>query len=448
MIMRRRNKDFPSLLHWVLPLMLAVVAVGILLSGRVLSQNFEDLTRGPMVDSRVTDWLQRVVSVVIIGICLERLYAWFAGGRKGGSPVLAGAYIVYWLGTVGSPALFSAHPHLQHDYFYSLLIGTTAALSQPDELRRVVEWVRTSLLVFLVASAALIVLDPVLVLDASYDQGLLPGLARYGGLAPHPVAMGIFCEVFLLSLWAFPFGRRWLNVAAWGLGLASLFFAQSKASWIGFIVCTMVMLAVRNVPGMWRRMSDPKEREYGIVVCTVGVLGIAAVTGVLLFSDIGVKVANFTSSEEGSQLMTLTGRDRIWEIAREEWHANPVFGYGPGLWDDAYRDSIQMPNATSAHNQFYDTLSRSGAVGATALIAYALVLLVLAISTARATGGLSLAFFLAIALRSVSEIPLMIFGYGMELFAHLLLIITIAAAVRHQPEPVVRRARASLAHPA
>lgn len=448
MTMNTRHKEFPSLLHWVLPAMLAVVAVTILLSGRVLSQNFEDLARGPMVIHPIAEWMQRLVSVMLIGICLERLFAWFAGGRKGGSPVLAVAYVLYWLGTVASPALFGAHPNLQHDYFYSLLLGTTAALAQPEDLRRVVEWVRTSLLVFLVASALFVAIDPAMVLDASYTQGVLPGVPRYGGLAPHPVAMGIFSEIFLLSLWAFPFKRRWLNATGWGIGLASLFFAQSKTSWVAFLLCALAMFAVRKLPGVWRRMGDPRNKDYGIVACILAMLGIAALAGVLLFGDLGDKFAEFSATQQGTQLLSMTGRDRIWEIATEEWHANPVFGYGPGLWDDAFRASIQMPNATSAHNQFFDTLARSGSVGATALVAYTLVLLVLALSTARATGGLSLAFFIAIALRSVSEIPLMIFGYGMELFAHLLLIITLAAAVRREREPARRTARASIGHPA
>jgi len=428
--------------------MLTVVAVTILLSGRVLSQNFEDLGRGPMFIHPVAEWLQRIVTVMLIAICVERLSAWFVGGRKGGSPVLAVTFIVFWLGTVGSPALFGAHPQLQHDYFYSLLLGTTAALAQPGQLTRVIEWVRTSLLVFLVASALLVLAAPEMVLDASYTQGVLPGVPRYGGLAPHPVAMGIFSEIFLLCLWAFPFRRRWLNAAGWGIGLASLFFAQSKTSWVSFLVCVLAMFAVRTLPGIWRRMTDPKQQDYGIVVCTVAILGVAAVAGVLLFADLWDRLAEFTSTQQGAQLISMTGRDRLWQIAAEEWHANPVFGYGAGLWDDAFRASIQMPNATSAHNQFYDTLARSGAVGATALVIYALVLFGLAASTARATRGLSLALFIAIALRSVSEVPLMIFGYGMELFSHLLLIITLAAAVGREREPAVRAARASFGKPA
>ncbi len=112
----------------------------------------------------------------------------------------------------------------------------------------------------------------------------------------------------------------------------------------------------------------------------------------------------------------------------DEWRANPLFGYGPDLWNEAYRTSINMPNATNAHNQFLDTLARSGIVGAAGLVLYALTLLVLSVRYARSTQGLSLALFLALALRSVSEVPLILFGYGTEIFAHLLLIITLASA--------------------
>jgi O-antigen ligase len=445
---RASNNEFPSFLHWVLPAMLAVGAVTVLFSGRVLSLNYEDLAQSSANVRPIAEWMQRVVSVLLIAICAQRLLAWVAGGGKTGSPLLAGAFIVFWLGTVASPAVFGAHPELEHDYFYSLLIGTTAALATPDELRRVLQWVRTSLLVFLLVSAALVFLRPALVLDLTYGQGLLPGVPRFGGLATHPVAMGIFSEIFLLTVWASPFGRRWLNVLAWIVGLAALFFAQSKTSWASFMVCAATMFAVRSLPGLWRRMNDPKEREYGIVMCLVGMVGVAAVLGVLVFGNLGEKLVQFTSTEEGVQLMSLTGRDRIWEVAKEEWQAHPVFGYGPSLFDEQYRESIQMPNATSGHNQFYDTVARSGAVGATALVMYALVLLAFAIGTARATGGLGLALFIAIALRCFTEVPLMVFGYGMELFAHLFLLMTLAAAVRRQPAPVVRPARATMGTPA
>jgi hypothetical protein len=67
-------------------------------------------------------------------------------------------------------------------------------------------------------------------------------------------------------------------------------------------------------------------------------------------------------------------------------------------------------------------------VGATALVLYGIVLLVLSVAYAKRTGGFSLALFIALALRSVSEVPLLLFGYGTELFTHMLLLITLASA--------------------
>jgi hypothetical protein len=67
-------------------------------------------------------------------------------------------------------------------------------------------------------------------------------------------------------------------------------------------------------------------------------------------------------------------------------------------------------------------------VGAAALVFYALVLLVLSIRYARASGGLTLALFVALALRSISEVPLLLFGYGPELVTHVLLLMTLATA--------------------
>jgi O-antigen ligase len=226
-----------------------------------------------------------------------------------------------------------------------------------------------------------------------------------------------------------------------------LFMAQSKTAWVAFLLCAICMIAVRHGPGMWRRLGDPREGAFGIVVCLAGMLLAIGLLGVVLFADLGAQVTDFSETAQGAQLISMTGRDQIWAVALEEWHQNPVFGYGPSLWDDAFRQSIAMPNATSAHNQFLDTLARSGTVGAVGLVIYAVVLLVMSLRYARATGGLSLALFVSLALLSISEVPLILLGYGTELFAHLLLVITLASAAagrvpapRTQARPAYRTA--------
>ena len=416
-------------LSWVMPIMLALAAVDVLLSGRDLSMAFAQLA-GLMDFARhpAMPWIQRAVSIVLLLICAERIANHFAQRQPMPSVALAWAYVIYWLGTVAAPSLLGAHRQISHEYSYALLIGFAALLVTTQEIGPIIDRARDALFVLMLASLVLVPAWPSLVLDESYTQGLMPGVPRLGGLAPHPVALGMLAQTALLLLWARPYQRKWFNVIAWAVGLGVLFFAQSKTSWIAFLLCSITMLAVRRGPSAWRRMGDPREGHFGILVCGIAILAIMAVCGLAVFSDVLGDASGFLDSDQGAQLMTMTGRDQIWAVAFEEWHAHPWFGYGPGLFDDEFRLAVGMPQATSGHNQFIDTLARSGAIGAAALVIYAAVLLVLSIRHTRRTGGLSAALFIALALRSVSEVPLMLFGYGIEFFVHLLLVVTIAAA--------------------
>lgn len=415
--------------HWVLPVMLLLGAVDVLLSQRNLSMMFAELA-GLMdsVRSPLMPWIQRGVSLLLVLICAQRIAAHFAQHRQLPSAPLAAAFIAFWAGTVAAPALLGAHREISHEFVYTLFIGFAGLLVTTQDIGRIIDRARDTLFVLMFASVCWVVIQPTLVLDSSYTQGLLPGVPRLGGFAPHPVALGMLAQTALLLLWARPYRSRWLNLPAWAVGLGVLFFAQSKTAWIGFVLCAIVMIAVRHGASMWKRIADPREGTFGILLCLgVMVLGVALLA-VVLVADIGSDVTSFLDTREGAQLMTLTGRDQIWAIAWEEWNAHKWFGYGPSLFGDEFRMAIAMPNATNAHNQFMDTLARSGSVGALTLVAYAGTLLALSLRYARRTGGLSLALFIALALRSISEVPLDLFGYGTEFFAHLLLLVTLAAA--------------------
>jgi O-antigen ligase len=418
----------PGFLHWVFPAMLAVVALTALLSGRDLSQNFNELASGGGIQHPVVPWAQRVVSLILLAASAERIINHVASHKHMPSPVLTAAFVTYWLCAVAAPAFFGSHPQIVHEYLYPLVFGGAALLTTVPEREKILGAARSAFFLFMLLSVALIPLMPAVVMDASYGQGLIPGLPRFGGLAPHPVAMGMFAVSALLCLWCRPFASRWLNAAAWLLGLSVLFIAQSKTAWIAFVLCSIGMLAVRHGPSAWQRLGDPREAAFGVVACLFAIALALVLIGALLLADVGSAMARFFDTAQGAQLVSMTGRDRIWAIAIEEWRANPLFGYGPDLWNDAFRASINMPNATNAHNQFMDTLARSGIVGAAGLVFYALTLLVFSVRYARATQGLSLALFLALALLSVSEVPLILLGYGTEIFAHLLLVITLASA--------------------
>lgn len=401
-------------------------AVATLFSGRTLALSgvsTADIGSGALHPA--VTWTLRGVSLLLLAIAAERLLHGLGRriGRSATAAVLLPAFVAFWLTTVAVPALFAAHPQLSHDFVYPLFIGIAAILLPPAEGERAIVIGRNALLVFLVVSLALIPLAPQMVMDSTYNQGYIVGLPRLAGLAPHAVSLGMLAQLAMFCLWVRPLAQRSLNLAAWGIALAVLVLAQSKTAWLSTLLCFGAMALVRHGGTIRRRLGDPGRPAAGLIAALGLAAGLILAVGIAaVFGDVGARLERFFDSAEGAQLTSLTGRDRIWEISFAEWRRHPVFGYGPLLFDEAYRQSIGLLNATHAHNQFIDTLARSGLVGALGLTAYFIVLLVYSLKHARASGGLSIALFIAVAFRCVSEIPLSAFRYGPEFILHMMLL--------------------------
>jgi O-antigen ligase len=422
-----------GLLHWAFPAMLLVGALAAATSGRDLTQSFSDLQAitepaRPMI----LVWVQRAVSLLLLLAALEQILNHIALQRRTPSPTLLAAFIAFWVGTIGAPAVLGAHPAISHELLYAPAVGIAACLVGASERDRILNAARDALMVLMLAGLLAVAVRPTLVLDPSYNAGLLAGVPRFAGLTPHAVTQGSLAQGATLLLWAFPYRHRWTNRAAWALTLGVLLIAQSKAAWIACVVCLGVMALVRHGGALRRGLADPRQSlSASLMLVGLGALVLASTVAVVV-GDAGTRVSEFLESPEGVRMVSLTGRDRIWAIAAQEWSSHPVFGYGLTLWDAAYRARIDLPHATHAHNQFMDDAARAGSVGATVLGIYAAVLLVMSVRYARATGGLSIALFLSLALRAVSEVPLTLIGYGSELFIHGLLLVLLAAAARER----------------
>jgi len=439
--------------HLVFYAIVLAVVIPVVLGDRDLAVIALELAEGPATARHpLLTIAQPLLSLVILTVAGERILThWLRRAKTVHTPYfLLSMFVIFWVGTVAAPALLGAHPQFSHDYIYPAVIVAAAVLANGVERDRAIAATRNALFLFMLAGLALIFFEPAKVLDASYIYGFIPGVPRFAGVAPHAVAMGLLTQLALLCLLTMPYQRVWLNRLAWIVGLSVLILAQSKTAWVAFALCTFCVLVLRDGPGLWRRISNPLSPEFGMVVISGFVLTLLAAAALLIFGGIDEKVSNFFASAQGAQLTSLTGRDQIWAIAYDEWQRNPVFGYGPGLWDASFRLSIGMPYATHGHNQFMDTLSRSGTVGATALVLFAVTLLVLSVWHARATRGLSLALFVALTLRSVSEVPLLLFGYGPELLTLVLLLMTLVSASAStavrvsptaSPPPVAQRRR-------
>lgn len=111
-------------------------------------------------------------------------------------------------------------------------------------------------------------------------------------------------------------------------------------------------------------------------------------------------------SNAGNDVLTLTGRLGIWEVAITEWERNPLFGYGPEIWEQAFRARIGMSYAFSAHNQFLQALSAAGLFGFVTLVTYLWLLGRYATRAAPFTKGVSTALFVTILLRCITETPM------------------------------------------
>ena len=416
--------------HLVIPAILITSGLTIALSGRSMEFNAVQLMTDTVVRNPLSVWVQRIGTIVILTISLERIISHFSRQPTllGAAPMLTLCFVAYWAGSTLSPMLFSAYPAFSHESCYALIIGVGALLLTAEEGEQVLLTARDSMFALQLASYLMIFINAGLVLDTNYTQGFIPGLPRFSGLAPHALTMGMMAQLSLLCLWTRPYANQRLNRAAWTLGLLSLLLAQSKTGWISFFFCATVMYLCQHSTKLRHRLSDATRPQLGITL-TLGITIIIAGVGfAALFGGLDTRLDSFLHSESGAQLTSLTGRDVIWAVAYEEWLRHPVFGYGPNFLSLPYRLGIGLPNATHGHNQYMDLLPRAGLIGAIPLTVYLFAMLSLSVRHAVASRGLTLALFIAIALRAISEVPLtMRNGYSPEFISHLLLLVLLTA---------------------
>jgi len=374
-------------------------------------------------------------SIAILFISIDKLvkYARSNGHILGNQWLLTVLFALYWVSSVGSPMLISAHPYFQHYYVYPLIIGMAALVTCDNERNAFVAATRNALLLFIFFGYLLLLVRPNMAADFSYSQGLIPGMPRFAGLAPHSIVLAGLTQIAMLTLLLHPFANRRRNLLAWLLCGITFVFAQSKTVWISTIVIGGILYVVRNKDRLRAQLWDERYKGAFIAAITAGMIGATAVSANLLFGNAANKLDRFLNSQEGAQLTSMTGRDQIWELAIARWLHNPVFGDGAG-------PSLGLSSATHAHNQLLDTLMHAGLIGGTGLVLYFLAMGYYAIKYSAPSRGVTLAIFLVIAFRCIGEIPLSVKGYGPEFIAQLLLLVLIAS----YSAPVARQTPAAL----
>lgn len=425
------HKRDHGLVPYVFYFSLFAAGIGIAMSPRDMSmenQVSELITgRHPLIV-----WAGRFSSLFILLSCGERILHRLVK-RDPNQPLpklLVAAFVLYFLTNVISPALFGRYPNVAHDYLYVGLVGIAATLFTVKEVESMLTTLRNALLVFTAVSLAFLLITPGKVADTHY-VGLVPFLhLRFTGLAPHANVMGPLTVTLLICLWRRPFQRVWLTRAAAAMALLALVLTQSKTSWVAFMLTVGCISYYSYRDTIVQRITDHRRPFLPVAFVSAAMLMLLVVTLVLMFGDVGSKLSSLAASREGEQLSSFSGRDVIWEVAMQEWRRNPIFGYGLTIWDASFLASIRMPFAVHAHSQFFQTVSSAGTVGLVGLVFYLAVLTYAVIRTTRISGGLTLAMYLTILMRSVSEVPLMMTMFGPDSIGHLLLVAVLAGYYR------------------
>lgn len=441
-----RNREVGLLPYFFYPSLL-FAGIYVLTSNRDVSIPIEFLkTVAPEVKNPIVTMCGRLTSMFILLAVAERiLHRIFSKLPHPAFPhLLFFGLTLFFLTNVISPGLFGAHPSMTHDYFYAYLTFCAGILLSAKEADISFKSARNGFVVFLLVGLICMFVKPTLVLNTNYN-GLIPFLKiRLAGLATHSNGLGVIAVVLMLALWYYPFSNRLLSFIGWFVAIASVILAQSKTCWIALLFCAAIIYYFRY--GHLFRQHVLNYRRPHLTALLIGTAMIVSLVSAVAFMFFGVgdHVASFFSSRTGEELASFSGRDIIWQIAIEEWNRNPIFGYGLTIWDEDYRKSIQLANATSAHSQYYQSLASAGIVGVAGLIIYAACLFYLSLKTARQSRGLTLAMFVLIISGSLSEVPLVMDSFGASpIIAHILLLIMISTSynAKKKPEPIAESAQ-------
>ena len=422
--------------EWRIATILLVVGFGALLSVALTSRDLNETQGGTLViyDDLVGGFAaSRWFSVFLVMASLIEVARGWLHDRNRASPdparALLFAMLAYYIGTTLIQAIASDHPEFSLRALYVPILLTAVFYQRPMRMEPVVGAARIVILTLMLGSLGGIWLNPDFVMHRP-EPGWLPGIEwRLFGLTPHanslgPIALlGILIELHAPSRWQ---AVRWLVLAS---AAAVFVLAQSKTVW----ATVPMMLALVWFPLALSRASangDGRRDFRRTVLAMSGVIGVLVLLAAAL---VAFDVVDFI--EHRGDLLTLTGRTRIWDITLHAWQENVLFGYGASIWGPDRQREYQMYYVGQAHNQVVQTLGEAGVVGLVLLLAYLGTLLIAALKTFVASRGIVLMLLTLMLVRCVTEAPMRTEGIlSWNTFVHVLLVV-MACHFMRAPRP-------------
>jgi len=413
-------------------------ALSVLLSGRAIYSQ-EEMALNPMLLAQDPEqgrgvWAGRLTSATILFVSLGEIFRWVTGRRK--MPAVAKqlwlAFLAFYIASYWVGVAFATSRDIQLSWVYApIAFAALALLSQTglnkDALTKL-EWVLVGILAASLLGAALL---PGMTVERGY-KSWIPGFNfRLYGFSDHANSLGIIAALAVI-LQLSPFVRKKPNFLFLGISLVALIFTQSKTAWVVAFV-GVVLVRFEDLRGQSRNATPGHLSMF--MVAAGSLLTALALIGLMLSINYGLleRLLNFQDA------VTFTGRTRIWEISWNEFLKNPLFGYGPALWDLNYRYQNNFMAAGQAHNQFFQTVGQAGLLGLLSLAWYVYLMGRNCALSWRHTSGLAGITFVSLLIRCFSESPMRLSGLsGMDAFVHLLAF-TFAAALISLPAGAGKR---------
>lgn len=375
-------------------------------AGRDLSAGYsaDNFKLADLGSNFLTQWIVRLSSLMIMFAAFERFLHFFTQPQINFSKLYLALILMYgWVVSFYIPTYVTAYNEFEVSKIYVLALLLGMALAIQKEKDAMMIQTRNALVGFVVFSFAMSAIKFNTVWDISYDQGLVPGLPRFYGLAPHAIIMGSVCGLGALLLLTYPVKNPVLQKSLLGLLIFCLFATQAKANMASFFMGFMLYLLYSKAA----KEAEAHTGQSSLGLFFMGIMVILIFIIAAIFSiDWMAVMRGSLNSEQIESITTVTGRTKIWEVALNEYYKNPWFGYGANLFSVEFRESVGMPFAVDSHNMFVDAISRGGLVG---LSGYILLYIYLGFQAFRfgiATRGLSVSLFMMLFITSITEVPI------------------------------------------
>jgi O-antigen ligase len=333
------------------------------------------------------------------------------------------SFVLFWLTNVGFTSLLAGHKYINFQLLYGLFIGVGAILCGEDLVDDIIRITRNSLVIFTIVGLLFILIKRDLVLDFSYGQGLISGLPRFAGIAPHAITNAVLISTALFCIKLKPYNNTTTNNLVTLTCMGALFLTQAKATIISFLISYMFLCYFTKPVEIKRNIGTTNN---AIKKSLGRLLLISFIFAASVF--ISGKMSSLLSSTDSAQLTSFTGRDVIWEIAINEWRKYPIFGYGLQLFGVEHRIEIGKYYATGGHNQIIDTLARAGISGLCGFLFFILISTYYAFKKKMQTFGLPLSILIFSFLRFTTEVPFFISTIGPETLMLILLLSSLSSS--------------------